>query len=272
MNAKTVRSLISLFRVAALLTAASGCVVPQTRLEEARSAIRVEQEAHRRTQDHLGEIARRLQQVQASLDAREKRVDELEHGLSETRLAKEQVESEQRFALDLVEQLREELTRTGSHLQEFAGDKQKLAVALDVAEAKAKRLQRCEDDAADNAAIVRDLALVLHEPVATGELELTVTEGRAVLRVSAADLGEVPQPPGQRALAAIAKVTALHPGARVRVGAQGMPSEESAPRLRQITDRLAAEGLAAERVELEPAASGESKGDATIVISVFVQS
>lgn len=272
MNASTVRTLISLFRIAAVMTAASGCVVPQTRLEEARSAIRVEQEAHRRTQEHLGEIARRLLVVQASLDARDKRVDELEHGLSETRLAKEQVESEQKFALELVQQLRDELGRTGGHLQEFAGEKQKLAVALDAAEAKAKRLQRCEDDSDDNAAIMRDLALLLHEPVSTGAIELSVTEGRAVLRVPATELGEVPEPTGLSALKAIARVTQLHPGARVRAGAHGVPSEEAAQRLRQLTDKLAADGLAAERVELEPAPAGESKGEATIVISVFVQS
>ena len=44
----------------ALLAAATGCVVPEARYEEARSAIHVEQEAHRRTLTELRGISESL--------------------------------------------------------------------------------------------------------------------------------------------------------------------------------------------------------------------
>jgi hypothetical protein len=277
MKQLAIRPLITLLSLAGLATVVSGCMVPATRYEEARSAIRVEQQAHRQTQDHLGEVSARLAQVEANLDAREKRVEKLEQDLSEARLEAEQAQSERGFASELVEQLREELGRTGGHLREFADEKQQLSAALDAAESKAKRLGICEAEAADNAALVRDVALLLHEPISTGEIELAVLEGRAVLRISAGEIaGEVPEASGTKLLAAVARVTQLHPEARVRLGLEGESPEsaegESSPasRLRHISDQLAAQGLAAERVELEPVSGEPKAGEPTVVVSVFV--
>jgi len=271
------RPLITLLALTGLATVASGCMVPATRYEEARSAIRVEQQAHRRTQDHLGEISARLAEVEADLDARQKRVEKLEQDLSEARLEAEQAQSERGFASELVEQLREELGRTGNHLREFADEKQRLSVALDAAESKAKRLGICEAEAADNAALVRDVALLLHEPISTGEIELEVNEGRALLRIPQSELaGEVPEATGTKLLAAVARVTQLHPEARVRLGLDGESAESAdgepsaAARLKRISDQLAAQGLAAERVELEPVSSEPKTGEPTVVVSVFV--
>jgi hypothetical protein len=250
----------------------SGCLVPSARYEEARSAIRVEQESHRRTQEHLGEISRKLEHLQLALNERERRLEVLESDLAESRLTEERAESARRFAVGLMEQLRGELSRTGGHLREFAEDKRKLALALDAAQAREKRLAGCEQDAADNAALVRDVALLLHEPISTGEVELSVVEGRAVLRLPSSELsGETPEPVGARVLAAVARVTQLHPESRVRLAEEGAPSEPSeggAVRLRAISDMLADKGLAAQRVELEPAADSGS-GEPTIVIAMF---
>jgi len=247
-------------------------LVPATRVEEARSAIRVEQEAHRRTQDHLGEIGRKLEQLQLALAERERRLEVLEGDLSESRLAEERAEVGRRYGVGLVEQLRGELSRTGGHLREFAEDRQKLASALDAAQAREKRLAGCEQEAADNAAVVRDITLLLHEPISTGEVELSVVEGRAVLRLPSSELtGETPEPVGARVLAAVGRVTQLHPESRVRLAEEGAPSEPAesgAARLRAISDKLAEKGLAAQRVELEPATEGAS-GEPTIVIGVY---
>ena len=49
----------------------AGCVVPQTKYEEAKSAIKIEQEAHRRTQATLIDVGRKLDAVQIALGERE---------------------------------------------------------------------------------------------------------------------------------------------------------------------------------------------------------
>jgi DNA repair exonuclease SbcCD ATPase subunit len=250
---------------------AAGCMVPASRYEEARSAIVVEQEAHRRTQDRLSQISRDLDRLHASLAEREKKVATLEGDLSEAQLSADVAGTERRFATEIVEQLRGELLRTGDHLRDMSGEKTKLAQALEAAESRAKKLAACEAAAADNAAIVRDLSVALHAPIHAGEVELVVVDGRAVLRVASAELGgEVMQETGRKVVAAIAAVTQTRADTRVsiRETGEGGGSEESAKRLRAVSEALVKAGLGAARVELAPATAA-GKGAATLELGVW---
>ncbi len=250
---------------------AAGCMVPASRYEEARSAIVVEQEAHRRTQDRLSQISRDLERLHASLAEREKKIATLEGDLSEAQLSADVAGTERRFATEIVEQLRGELLRTGDHLRDMSGEKTKLAQALDAAEARAKKLAACEAAAADNAAIVRDLSVALHAPIHAGEVELVVVDGRAVLRVASSELGgEVVQETGRKVVAAIAAVTQTRADTRVsiREAGEGGGSEESAKRLRAVSEALVKAGLGAARVELAPATAA-GKGVATLELGVW---
>ncbi len=249
----------------------SGCVVPAARYEEARSTILVEQEAHRRTQDRLGEISRELDRLHEALAQREKKIVGIETELSEAKLNADVAGTERRFATEIVEQLRGELARTGDHLRDLSGEKSRLAQALDAAETRARKLALCENAAADNAAIVRDLAVALGAQIRGGEVELTVLDGRPVLRVaSSAIAGEVVEEAGLKVIAAIAALTQTHPEARVSIRETGEAgaAEESTKRMRALSDALVKAGLGATRVEVAPAADA-AKGPATVELSVF---
>lgn len=235
---------------------APGCLVPAARYEEARSAAQVEQEAQRRTQRELSRAASERDAARAELRTRERRIEKLESELAEAALATDVAGSERRYALELVEQLRGELLRTGDHLREFAGDRNRLADALKSAETRARGLAACEADAADNAGIVRDLAVELHQPIRSGEVDLEVVDGVPLLRIDSQELaGEVPDTTGRTLLAALVRVSQKHAHARVRIREVGKVPDgvDRAKRLRRVSDALAALGLAAERVELAPA-------------------
>lgn len=251
--------------------ALGACMVPATRYEEARSAILVEQEAHRRTQSRLSDVSRKLDELHASLAEREKKLESVEAELAEEKLAADVAGAERRFATEIVEQLRGELGRTGDHLREVAGQKAELAQALDAAEGRARRLAQCETEAADNAAIARDLALALGPQIKSGELELSVAEGKPVIRIASSELtGEVVQETGQKLVAALASVTQRHGASRVKIretGA-GIAAEESAKRLRGVSDALVKAGLGSARVELSPAAE-PGEGAPMLELSVF---
>ncbi|MCE7890182.1 MAG: hypothetical protein DYH12_10885 [Sorangiineae bacterium PRO1] len=251
--------------------ALGACMVPATRYEEARSAILVEQEAHRRTQSRLSDVSRKLDELHASLAEREKKLERLEADLAEEKLAAEVAGTERRFATEIVEQLRGELGRTGDHLRELAGEKSKLALALDAAEERARQLGQCEAEAADNAAIARDLALALGPQIKSGEVELAVVEGKPLIRIASSELsGEVVQEIGQKVVGALANVTQRHRASRVKIRETGadVAAEESAKRLRGVSDALVKAGLGSARVELSPAAE-PGKGAAMLELSVF---
>lgn len=251
--------------------AVSGCVVPAARYEESRSAIRVEQEAHRRTQLRLSELSRKNEELGDKLGTREKRIEKLEAELAEAQLTADVAGAERRFATEVVEQLRGELGRTGEHLREAHGDKSKLALALKAAEARARKLAQCESEAADNAAIVRDLALALHGPIESGEVELVVADGKPSVRVPGKELtAEVVEATGKKVVAALASITQRHAESRVRIqetGA-GIVAEESTARLRAVSDLLVKAGLGSARIEIAPAVAG-GQGSPAVEIAVF---
>lgn len=255
-------------RLCAILTLASsaGCVT-KTRYEEAKSGAQVEREGRRRSQEEVVALTERVNALSIELEQREQRLDEYGDRIAEADLARDIALGERQSASELVEQLRMDLERTGNHLRTFADEKNRLGTALDAAEVRAKRLDACEQNASDNAAIVRDVALLLKEPIAVGDIELDPIDGRAVLRISASEIqGETLSPAADKLIQGVARVASLHSSARIAVA---QTKSNDAARLRVIADRLRGLGVVAERVQLKPGEPGGS-GSPTVEITLYV--
>lgn len=248
-------------RVCAIVwVALSASCVTKTRYEEARSAAVVEREGRRRNQEELVALQQKFQVLQSTLKEREQRLEDSGERVAEADLARDVALGERQSAVELVEQLRMDLERTGNHLRTFAE-------AKNAAESRAKRLDECEQSASDNAIIVRDTTLALKEPIAVGDIELDPIDGRAVLRVPATEIsGETLSPVAERLLQGIAKVASLHSGMRISIAET---KSKDAARLRVVADRLAALGVVAERVKLvsnEPGGSGSPSLEVTLYV------
>jgi flagellar motor protein MotB len=231
-----------------------GCVVPQARYEEARSALAVEQEAHRRTTHELYGMSRKLDELSTALAARERALAEAGEQLSAKEMSLDITATERDSATQVVDQLREELSRVGNHLRAFADQKSALATALDAAEARSSRLGELERAASRRTLFVRDLSLLLGEAITTGEVELGVSEGRPVVRLEhssafIAGSGEL-QPGTRTTAAALARVMRLHPEARLRISRQARDEQAAAVELRRIGAALESEGVAPARIEI----------------------
>ena len=233
------RSLV--LSLAALSTAS--CVVPAARYDEARSALAVEQEGHRRTHVKMYELQQRLAAANADLAAqhdrlldRDRLLAEHEKLLAQSELDLAVATRDRESASELVDQLRGELARVGEHLHAFANQKAELEQSLDAAEARAGRLAEVERAAARRALAVRDLTLALHEPIARGAVSFSVDDGRPVLRMPV-DLVYVEgaddvSPDARSILAAVARVVLGLEGTQLEV------TENDAERSRGISDNL----------------------------------
>ncbi len=209
MTFKRFVSLLPLMRTALLLPLIAGCVVPQTRYEEARSVVAVEQEAHRRTLAELAVISNKLAKAENAIREREKRLEQRDQKIAEAELAQSISQQERQSASDLVDQLRGELSRVGDHLRAFADEKKRLADALSATKARADRLAEAEKTVASRADLVRDLSILLHKSIALGSIELSAREGRVELLIPKDELGEKPGPVAGQAFAAISRVAKL---------------------------------------------------------------
>jgi hypothetical protein len=219
-----------LLRAALLLPLVAGCVVPQTRYEEARSAISVEQEAHRRTLEELASISNKLAAAEQAVAERERRLEERDQKISEAHFSASVAEQDKSTATDLVEQLRGELARVGDHLKAFSDEKQRLADALGVAQQRNERLAEAERTVAARAALVRDLSILLHQPISLGSIELGSRDGRVELLIPKDELGEKPGAAATQAFAALVRVAQLKTSLRFELAdATALAAPEPAP-------------------------------------------
>ena len=244
--------------LAALALASVACVVPATRYDEARSALRLEQRANRELGARLYTMESKVASLQADLDKRQHDIDARDESIAQGKLDTSIAARKGQDASELVDQLRGELERVGDHLRAFADQKQELSEALDAADARIKRLKEAEHESSERAMVVRDLSLLLRDPIATGEVELSMDDGRPVLRVPSArvfdDKGGV-RPEAKALIDAVARASRLHPGSNVAIAERGRSDgetdEQSTLRLKQLSDALSKAGLDARRVTLE---------------------
>jgi hypothetical protein len=241
------RVLVHIASLAALGVVFGACVVPQTRYEEALSAARVEQAAHRHTGERLYAIEQQLMAAEAALRERTQKLQGQDELIAAAQLDARVADKERESATDLVEQLRGELARVGDHLGVFAGQKAQLTAELEAAVARAERLAAAER----LITATRDLSLLLAEPITAGELELIVRDGRPLLMLASAGLLGEGQPSelGGRVLTAAARIAELNRDVRFEIAEQDPPEgSDRAARLRRLSEALTARGVASEQI------------------------
>lgn len=264
----------------ALALGALPACVGRGRLEQATEALRREQAEHAATARTLAAAeaaaARaRAEQAVASraLHARELEVEALDRSLSGIELEAAVAERERGEQTLLVEQLRADLDRTGEHLRGFVRERGDLAAALDAATARLEALDGVAARAERRALLVRDLTLALHDPLATGEIELLLVDGEPVLRIPAARLFVEPDgalaPAAVPILDAVARVVAASETAAVVVSMTGgsgdRGADEGAARVARLSAELGQRGIGAER-RLVAAPSLADSGDLAHVL------
>ncbi len=169
---------------------ATGCVVPATKYDEAVSAIRVEQSAHRRTANRLYAIEKRLHAAMQAIDARERGMRDAKHAvsqkdlaLSDAQLRAETARKERESTAALVTQLRGELERVGNHLRVFASDKTRLAEELKRAQQRIEALRRSEGKMASRLGAFKALAIAFASDLDAGRAELNIDRSGSELRL-----------------------------------------------------------------------------------------
>jgi hypothetical protein len=236
--------------------AAVGCIVSQTRYDELDRAFRMESEAHRQTRARLYEIEQKLANLWAVLAEREQRLAQNENQLAQSELDANRADQERQTTDQVVEQLRNDLSRVGDHLRIFGEQKAGLEEALAAAEARAQRVAAAERNAAKAAIVLRDLARELRQPLGAGDIELDVENGRPVVRIDRAKLlAEGDQgiaPAAQEMLGGLTRVAKANQGSRLSLSERSESTpEQSVARLRRVREALVAQGIDQSHVTVE---------------------
>jgi hypothetical protein len=232
-----------------LLVGVSGCV-PVLQLEESQSAAQVEQEGRRRSEAQLAQTEAENERLRAQMREEQQTLEEREQALSQAELDTAAQGKQRQDAEGMVEQLRGELARAGSHLQAFHDDKQKLEQSLSAEAAHGEALAR----------LSRDVALSFSDALATGEYSLDTEQGALVLRLPSDDLlGDNAElkPDAAPTLEILARVMRSHASAMLHVEDSAAPAD--ALRVAPVVAALGARGVAQERFQSPQAAQPASE-------------
>ena len=270
---KTLNSSLSLrtrtwLRTTSFLLAAgsaTGCVASK-QYDEARSVAESEQHAHARTRERLEASMTRISTLEAELAAREQAMAKDANSAEESKLASAVATKEKDAAVQLVEQLRSELARTGDHLVLFAKEKRDLQQTLLVAEERMRDIEAANRNLGELVAAARDLSLALGGELDKHVVELGAKDGQVVLGMSSDRLfapnGDALMMDAGTVLAAIGRVSAAHPGLRVVVREPSSTALSTA-RIARLGDGLRQNGVAEARLTL-PSARFEQPAPAQV--------
>jgi len=242
-------------RTASFLLAAgstTGCVASK-QYEEARSVAESEQQAHARTRERLEASMKRISDLEAELAEREAAMTKDANAAEESKLASTVAVKEKDAAVELVQELRSELARTGDHLVLFAKEKRDLQQTLLVAEERMRDIEAANRNLGELVAAARDLSLALGGELDKHVVELGAKDGQLVLGMASERLF-VPNADGLvmdagPVLAAVGKVSAAHPSLRVVVR-EPANAPLSAGRMAHLGDGLRQNGVADARLKL----------------------
>jgi hypothetical protein len=221
----------------AMLGIVSGCV-PALQYEETQSAAAVEKEGRRRSEEQLQQLKAENEQLRAKMLAEKQASDERDQALSQAALDTAAQGKQREDAEGMVEQLRGELARVGSHLQTFHDDKQKLEQSLSAETAHGQALAR----------LSRDVALSFSDPLATSEYSLDTAQDSLLLRLPRGDLLTDTAELGSdapRVLDVVARLLKSHEQAKLRVEDSSAPGD--AVRVQRVVAALTERGVAPER-------------------------
>jgi flagellar motor protein MotB len=249
-------------------TSATGCVASK-HYDEARFVAESEATAHARTRERLEASMQRIHALEAELSEKERNLAAGANLAEESKLASTVATKEKEAAVQLVEQLRSELARTGDHLLLFAKEKRDLAQTLLVAEQRMGDIETAGKHLTELVATTRDLALELQSELEKGSLELAARDGQVIVGIPSDKLfvanGDTLVMEAGPALAALGKVSARHPTLRVIVR-EPVPSTSSSVRLQRLSDALRERGVVDSKLVL-PAARMEQPAPAPVVVT-----
>jgi hypothetical protein len=232
-------------------TSATGCV-PAKNYEEARSVAESEAQAHERTRQRLEASMERIRTLEDQLNAREQSLAADESVTAESKLATAVATKEKEAAVELVDELRSELARTGDHLMIFAREKHDLAQTLLVAEQRMADIELASKHLNELVATTRDLSLALRDELEGGRVELIARDGQVIVGIQPEVLfdsgADNLAPTSAPLVAALGKVSAQHPSLRVL-----LRESEAAPasaRLLHLGEALRERGVTGSRLVL----------------------
>src|SRR6185503_791406 len=179
--------LVRFASVLALGVGMTSCV-PAKNYEEARTAAETEFARHGRTRSRLEVAHQRIRTLEQSLAERDRAVETGESSVAAAKLETIVIGKDKEAAMELVEQLRSELARTGSHLVAYSDEKRDLARALLMAEERVRAIEAAEKNLAELVASARDLSIALGSDLKDSGIELGAKDGQIVLGVPAGKL------------------------------------------------------------------------------------
>ena len=259
----------------------SGCLVPNARVEEAQSALRVEQRAHRQTAEKVYELTKRLDKAERELADKKQTVKKDGDAVAQAAFDYDVALKQRDEAEAMVEQLRGELARVGTHLKAFAGERERLAQELKQKEQEAHQLGQVERASQAQVTLMRDLTLEFHAEITKGNVKLTSERGVAVLQFLAsemyADDGTLATAGSQR-LTRIAKRARGGDGVSFKLDISERGSDATADstllRLSQVAEALAGVGVDSESITVSvdgdegAAKKPESKSPRFLIIGI----
>jgi hypothetical protein len=242
-----------------VLASLTACV-PTTQFEETQSAAQVEREGRRRAEQQVQEASRENAELRQQMQQEKRELDQRDQALSQAELDTSAQGKQRQEAETMVEQLRGELARAGTHLQTFHDDKQKLEQALSSETVHARAIARFS----------RDLTLAFAEPLESGEYTLDAEQDVLVLRVSRREvLSETwePKPKAARLLDGVAALLEQHRQAKLCVYDASAPSDPL--RVEKLIAALEQRGVARGRYEplAQQAAASETADGPELVLS-----
>ena len=171
------------------------------------------------------EAVRSADKAHSDLAQRERADDEqlaaLRRQLEELEVGRASMQKELDTATEVDEQLSNEVDKLGGDSQTMRLANGKLAEALESAHRRLEEMRRAEAAAEDRAALYHDLALKLKGMVDSGDLAITLRDGRMVLTMSndvLFDSGQAQlKAAGRRALGELARVLRTVPERRFQV-------------------------------------------------------
>jgi hypothetical protein len=223
----------ALSRVASVLALGIGLTscVPAKSYDEARTAAETEFTAHARTRARLETAHQRVQVLEQTLAERERALETGESSAAEAKLETIVLSKDKEAALALVEQLRSELARTGSHLHAYSDEKRDLARALMLAEERVRAIEAAERNLAELVTTASALSLALGPSLEDGSVEIGARAGEIVVSVPSSKLfaegSDALVVDAAPVLGAVAKVSVEHTAVRVVLRApEGAPLGE----------------------------------------------
>jgi hypothetical protein len=220
-EAATTNALLRFGSAFAVALAMASCV-PAKNYDEARSAAETEFGAHGKTRARLEAAHQRIRSLEQTLAERERALENGESSVAAAKLESIVIGKDKEAALELVEQLRSELARTGNHLVAFSDEKRTLAHALVLAEERVRSIEAAEKNLGELIATARDLAVAVGPDAKESGIELGAQGGQIVLGVPRkmlfADGSDDLVVDAAPVLSAVSEVTSEHTGVRIVLG------------------------------------------------------